>query len=142
MIQETKQIIDITVSFDEDHESTRMNYEDYQSRLEQLQNKKRKTKDNKQEIEDIKSQMDAIENNNSVCLYIDVKANVKMPCGHYEEFYSGVGGCWYNFYEGMEDFKRNYSDYINDDIENIKEQIKQKLPNQVLDFNIIYKENE
>jgi len=139
--QEQKQKIDIIVSFKDDYEVTREEYEDYKKQLEQLNNKKRKTKDIKAQIENLETQINSIENNNSWCLYIDVKANVLMPCGHYEEFSSGIGGCWFNAFEGIEGFKGNYSAYINDDIDSVKDQVLNKLPNRELEFNVIYKED-
>lgn len=59
-----------------------------------------------------------LENGFIDCLFIDVVANVLMPCGHYEKFRDGLGGC----------FVRNRSDIVevikwHNMIENVKDAI-------------------
>ena len=65
-----------------------------------------------------------------------------MSCGHYERFFSGgIGRLWFynhnGYIRGLEESKLNYIQDIENDIEQVKDQILKKLPNQQIEFNII-----
>lgn len=63
--------------------------------------------------------MRKLENGWMDCIYIDVKATILMPCGHEQEFYDGLGGCFVENRKDVEDIIR-----FNQMIDNVKQQIK------------------
>jgi len=133
--QTNKKVIDINISFQHDPDAAQMDY-DYWVSLRQLYiDKGFSEQQAKYFNRSWEQNINHLVNEDWYYLLIEVKANVLMPCQHIEEFYTNLGGYCYDW--RTMDLDKEFPNEAIDLIEDIKDQIKQKIDINDIEFNII-----
>lgn len=76
-----------------------------------------------------------IENDTIICLDVRVTASYKVSCGHYEESFDSLGGCWYNWRTDNLD-ETFYAITDHDMIGNVKREVIEKLGTDNIEFEL------
>ncbi len=77
-----------------------------------------------------------LENQDMLMLIVNVDAKVKMSCGHYEEVFDSLSGCYYDLWNNDLEKLSALEDYQM--IENVKDQIIEKVGAENVDFVVKY----
>ena len=117
-IIKTKQTVEIKVSFLFDEISQQ---EEYDRAIE----------------EDNHAFAEKLNNQDTIMLIVNVDANVKMPCGHYENVFDSLGGCdW----DTNQDITKIVAFTYYKMVENVKDQVIEIIGDNV-DFVVSYDKN-